>query len=224
MPPRDGSNGNNSERNNNYRPILPPDEFGAGIDDGTPLTMAHLTLALQQWQVHLQQWLQQISQEGLSPVQPMFLQIQEHMQQLQSQLLQTQEQMQESHAQVLRMMACNDAYWRNASIMRFNKEAFANFHAENGESCVLAPCLKVVPGRGPGLPGFPPQEDLVGATAASVGTACAVELFPATCYEWSTLTDQQLSNLAAWENHDFGILERDDLQIRRRKFKYHIST
>lgn len=218
MAPRDDS-GNN----NHHRPILPPSDYDAGVDDRTPLNMAQLTLALQQWQAQLQQSLQQTTQRELSPVQPMLLQIQEQMQQLQLQLMQTQEQMQESHAQVLQMMASTDAYWRNASVMRFNKEAFMNFRDDNGESCALAPCLKVSHGLGPGLPGFPPQEELVGTDAAPVGTPCPVELFPATCHEWSLLTEQQISNLAAWENHDFGIIERDDLQIRRRKYKYHIS-
>lgn len=222
MPPRDDSGSNNPQRNNNYRPIFPPNNFEDN-DDQMPLTMAQLTVVLNQWQRQLQQALLQTTLQEVSPIQPMLLQIQEQMQQLQSQLLQTQEQMQESHAQVLQMMASTDAFWRNSSILRFNKEAFTNYTAENGESCALTACHKVSPGLGPGLLGFPPQEDVVGTTPAAVGTFCPPEMFPSSCQEWSTLTDQQISNLAAWENNDFGILEGDGLQVRRRKYKYHIS-
>ena len=52
----------------------------------------------------------------------------------------------------------------------------------------------------------------------SVGDVYPPELFPATNHDFSTISAQQIQHLAHRYNQDFGIVDKDDIVVRRAKF------
>jgi TolA-binding protein len=152
-------------------------------------------------QQQMQQQMQQMQQQ-VQVQQQMQQQMQQQVQEMQQQV-QVQQQMQQGFAQIQQQLRAIQATTTNIRAFNANRRAYTS----QATDAALVPLAKVEADVGAGLPGYPPQ--LPGPP--TIGDR--PPFFPGTLGALRALTKQQISNLTAYYNEDFGMEAGDTVPV-----------